>query len=209
MPGALSAVVLQLYLQIKKTLRIGFIQGALCKKIAQTHLGLGVHKDLTRQATQTPKVLTLQVGGIAPAKNLNGHRIGAGPNIGRNIKFLGRFTVLTHPHLFTIYPYKTHRLNGTEMNEDLLAIPFLRYFKIPTIITNIIVLQIINIGRIEVPMRIKLIAHIGINGITITLYFHIGGHNDLVPIRELEPGFRKPLQTFGYTLNEFKVPGSV
>src|SRR5690554_881270 len=209
MPGALSAVVLQLYLQIKKTLRIGFIQGALCKKIAQTHLGLGVHKDLTRQATQTPKVLTLQVGGIAPAKNLNGHRIGAGPNIGRNIKFLGRFTVLTHPHLFTINPYKTHRLNGTEMNEDLLSVPFLRYFKIPAIIPNVVVLKVVHIRRLEIPIRIKLIAHIGINGVTIALYLHIGRNGDLVPI--IWPKIRgcKTLQTVGYALYEFKIPGSV
>src|SRR5690554_511458 len=126
MPGALSAVVLQLYLQIKKALRIAFIQGALRKEIAQAHLRLGVNKDFTRDAAQSPKVLAFEVSGIAPTKNLHSHRIGAGRNIGRNVKFLRGFAVLTHPYPMSIYPYKAHRLNGAEMNEDLLAIPIIR-----------------------------------------------------------------------------------
>src|SRR5690554_7282221 len=129
MPGALSAVVLQLYLQIKKALRIAFVQGALCKEIAQAHLRLGVHKDFTTQATQTPRVPAFEVSGSAPTKTLHSHRIGAGRNIGRNVKFLRGFAVLAHPYPMSIYPYKVHRLNGAEMNEDLLAIPILRYFK--------------------------------------------------------------------------------
>ena len=209
MPGALSAVVLQLYLQIKKALRIAFIQGALRKEIAQAHLGLGVHKDLTRDAAQSPKVLAFEVSGIAPTKNLHSHRIGAGRNKGRNVKFLRRFTVLTHPHLLTIYPYKAHRFYGTEMNKYLLTLPLLRHFKSPAVITDIVVLKIIDIGRIEIPMRIKLIAHIGINGVTKTLDFHIGRNGDLVPINWPKIRGRKTLQTVGYALYEFKIPGSV
>src|SRR5690554_7920096 len=104
MPGALSAVVLQLYLQIKKALRIAFIQGALRKEIAQAHLRLGVNKDFTRDAAQSPKVLAFEVSGIAPTKNLHSHRNGAGRNIGRNVKFVRGLAVIPLPYLLPIYP---------------------------------------------------------------------------------------------------------
>ena len=116
-----------------------------------------------------------------------------------DIKFSRCHTILTVPHLVTIYPNIKSTLYSCKVNICLTLYPFTSDCKFSSIGTNRIMIIgnirwvdsaqkcdmrwafIKRMGERHLTRSGKWIVHIGINRISITLHFHIGGDGNQIP----------------------------
>ena len=84
---------------------------------------LGKEIALTRHAGETPEVLVLIHGAVAPAEGLESDEVLAGMEILRDVKLSGYLRVLGVAHILSVDKEVHVRRDAAEMGDDLLAVP--------------------------------------------------------------------------------------
>ena len=177
-------------------------------QVADPVLGPRIDVGVTRQTRQTPEVLVLQIGPVAPAEDLQRDQVFTRNDIFRDIETGFQLAVFAVSDLFPVDPDTDVGRSGADAEEDVLPDPGRIHYESPAVLSCIVVLKR-RIGRIVLIMALPGITHVEINRITVPVKFPKAGDRHIIPAGVIPAG-RKEIAGTGFDgLVPFEFPSSV
>ena len=124
----------------------------------------------TPYSTQTPEILVLMIGTVAPAERLEGNEVFTSMDIGSDIKLGGNLGIFRISHILTINPQINIRRNRTKIGNYLFTVPVGRDSYRATIRADMIILDR-YLWRVILEVTTPSKAHIYILWVTKAIQF--------------------------------------
>ena len=148
----------------------------------------GAHPQLhlTKDARESPHVLTLQIAAVAPAVDLYRQFVATFSQILCNVELSRRHRVLAVTHLLTVDPYIHRRMNAAEVQDEVLSDHLVsdideghvRAYGI-AVVVGIPVLR--GLTRHAGAVAVEGVLHVHIDGFAVALQLPVARYGDLIP----------------------------
>ncbi len=148
--------------------------------VEQTGLGTRREVYIARNAAQTPQVLILQIGSVAPAEDLQGDEVLAGLNELGDVERRAEVAVLGVADEFAVDPYVNVRHRRADVEEYFAARPVGGDVHRAAIRSHVVLLDG-HVGRVVAEVVAPRVTHVDIDRIAVTVQLPHGGHLHRVP----------------------------
>ena len=175
-------------------------------------LGTGHEVNVPMDAAKAEHVLVFQIRAVAPLVHLNGQGVISPFHIRGDVEFGIVVGTLAVTHLLAIDPHVKGRIDAVKMQEDFLAVPFLRQGEIPAVRAHgigFLFHGIAFLGLDERRVAQERIRYIGIERGAVTLHLPVGGNLYLVPLTHVVGRLVEGHGTLLGRLDPVELPGTV
>ncbi len=167
-----------------------------------------VEVNFARNTCETPEVLVLQIGAVAPSHHLHGNLVATRLEVFCYVKLGCNLAVLTVTNVFAVDPKHEVARCGAYMETDFLAFPTLRKVETAAIGTHIVV-GFADERRITIEGSRPGIARIPVCPVAVAVYFQQSRHGEIHPLSVVEVGFVEALRSLVVVFGEVEFPLSL
>ena len=157
---------------------------------------------------ETPEVLVLQIGAVAPSHHLHGNLIATRLEVFGYVKLGCHLAVFAVTNVFAVDPKHEVARCGAYMETDFIAFPTLRKVETAAIGTHIVV-GFADERRIALEGSRPCVARIPVCPVAVAVYFQQSWHGKIHPLPVIEVGFVEVLRSLVVVFGEVEFPFSL
>ena len=166
-------------------------------------------ESLPGDARETPEILVLQVGPVAPAEDLQGDEgVLAGLDEFRDVETRLQLAVLAVTHFLAVHPHADVGGGAAYGEEDITPRPVGGNRHAAAVLSDVVVLGRDD-GRIVREMPVPGVRDVGVEGIAVAIQLPHPGHGDRVPGGVVHAGLEEVRRTGAGRLIPAELPDAV
>ena len=204
--GLFSLAVLRSEAHGERTVAVIVGEVGRDEEVGNVALRTGIEINLAGNAGETPEVLVLEIGTVAPAHHLHGNEVVlAHYEVRRKVEFSGHFGILTVAHELAIHPHAEIGSGRAYMEIDLLSLPVCRHLDGTAVRPRVVVL-LLHEGGIGMELRGPGIANIFIDRVAVAVEFKQSGHREEFPAAVVVASLEEVLGSIIVMEGEMELP---